>query len=371
MNIELHLRWTMLGKQAEALNPELITLLDGIATGGNLRYAARAAKLSYRHSWGLLKHWEQFFGHTLVALVRGRGAVLTSAGETLRETWHKTDERAHAALADAAAFAMRNLEALTRQQEEGALAIVASHSLGITTLAELLRAQHLDVDLQLHGSEASLSRYAAGACRLAGFHLPEGSLGTRLWRRFLPLLDAKRDVFLLVETRELGFMMRPGISFGGIRDIAKKRLRFLNRQPGAGSRLVFDLLLGDAGIKPAAVIGYHNEEYTHLAVAALIAGGEADVGFGARAAAERFGLQFRREVSEKYLLVLPREALHRKPYGEVQRTLASQAYKRALAIIPGCDTRGSGRALDLKQVPTLAKLGARKPAAPPKRKTDA
>lgn len=363
MNIELHLAWTLVGKHREPLNPELLQLLDGIATGGNLRYAAKAARLSYRHAWGVLKYWEQYFGHTLVALVRGRGAVLTSAGETLRETWHKTNERATAALEDAAAFARRGLDTLTRQQEEGALSIVASHGLGVTTLAELLRNEDVDVDLQLLGSEQSLERYAAGACRVAGFHLPEGTLGARLWRRFQPRLDAKRDVLLQVETRELGFMTKPGVSVNGVRDIAKQRLRFVNRQPGAGSRLVFDLLLADAGLKASAIAGYHNEEYTHQAVAAIVAAGEADAAFGTRAAAERFGLQFHRELSEKYLLALTREDLHRKPYALVQRLLGSQAYKRALAAVPGCDTRASGKLIELKQLPTIAKLAKSAPRA--------
>ena len=363
MNIELHLAWTLVGKHREPLNPELLQLLDGIATGGNLRYAAKAARLSYRHAWGVLKYWEQYFGHTLVALVRGRGAVLTSSGEALRETWHKTNERMHAALEDAAAFAKRGLEALTRQQEEGALTIVASHGLGVTTLAALLRAEEVEVDLQLLGSEQSLERYAAGACRVAGFHLPEGTLGARLWRRFQPRFDAKRDVLLQVETRELGFMTKQGVTVNGVRDIAKQRLRFVNRQPGAGSRLVFDLLLADAGLKATAITGYHNEEYTHLAVAAIVAAGEADAAFGTRAAAERFGLHFHRELGEKYFLVLSREDIHRKPYALVQRLLGSQAYKRALADVPGCDTRASGRLVELKQIATIAKLEKAAPRA--------
>lgn len=356
MKIELHPAWTLSGQRPEPLNPELIELLDGIASGGNLRHAARTAKLSYRHAWGVIKHWEQYFGHTLVALVRGRGALLTSAGETLRETWHRTNERVYAALADAAAYAERSLEPLTRRQEENAIAIAASHGVGVTALAELLRKEGIEVDLQLLGSEQSLERYAAGGCRVAGFHLPEGPLGGKLWRRFQPRLDARRDVLLLVETRELGFMTRPGLGFGGIRDLARRKLRFVNRQAGAGSRLVFDLLLADAVLKASAIAGYHHEEYTHLAVAALVAADDAQVGFGTRAAAGRFGLEFHREVTEKYLLAMPREDIHRKPGAVVQRLLGSTGYKRALASTPGCDTRASGRLVDLKQVPLLAKL---------------
>lgn len=356
MDITIGTRWILHGKTTEALPADLIALLDGVAKGGNLRYAAKAAKLSYRHAWGLVKHWEKFLGPSLLALQRGRGATLTEAGQTLRETWHKAADRIQPALDDAASFVARGLESITRQQEEGQLTVVASHSFAVNTLCDLLRGMEIDVDLQLLGSEQSLARYAAGQCRVAGFHLPQGKLGARLWQRFLPLLDAQRDVLLLVETRELGFISRRENPVSGVRDIARRKLRFLNRQAGSGSRLVFDLLLADAELKPAVIPGYHQEEYTHLAVAAVVAAGEADCGFGVRTAAERFGLAFHREVTEKYLLVLPRDLLHRKPYSLLKRSLASQAYKQALKAVAGSDLTGSGRLVELKQIPALLDL---------------
>ena len=360
MDIELKPRWFLKGKEPTELPPELVALLDGIAVGGNLRYAARDARLSYRHAWGLLKTWERFFGHSLVALERGRGATLTEAGESLRAIWQRTHERLAPALQDAQLFAARSLEPLTRVLEESTLQVVASHGFGVATMAELLREAGVAVELQVLGSEASLERYATGQCRVAGFHLPEGELGGRLFDRFSPLLDTRRDALLLVETRELGFMSRRERPVSGVRDIARRRLRFLNRQPGAGSRLVFDLLLASAGLAAASIPGYHHEEYTHLAVAAVVAAGEADVAFGARAAAERFGLVFHREVTEQYLLVLPRESMHRKPYSLLKSTLASRAYKQRLAGISGSDARGSGRLLEVRKVPELLRMPARR-----------
>jgi putative molybdopterin biosynthesis protein len=353
MDVQLTLRWRLGTKPSEELPAELIALLDGVARGGNLRFAAREANLSYRHAWGLIKHWERVFAHSLVALERGRGSELTASGELLRQVWHKTGERTAAALAEAAAHAMRMLEAVTGEQDGTALKIAASHSFGVTTLVALLRDAGVDVEVQFLGSEESLKRYAAGECAVAGFHLPEGELGRQLWARFQRYLDARRDVLLLVENRQLGFMARRGSSRLSVKDIATKKLRFLNRQPGSGSRLVFDLLLDAAKIKSAAIDGYHSEEYTHLAVAAVIAGGAADVGFGAQAAAETFGLDFWPEVFEKYFLVVPREAMHRKPISAVQRLLNSQAYKRQLNKVPGSDGRSSGKRLEPKQVPTL------------------
>ncbi|MGH8595914.1 MAG: substrate-binding domain-containing protein [Gammaproteobacteria bacterium] len=359
MEIRLQLRWSLGDKSAEELPHELIQLLDGIARAGNLRAAARDAKLSYRHAWGLLKHWEGRFGIPLVALEQGRGSDLTRAGELVREVWHKTVERTAFNLNDAAIQAGRQFSSLTPEMLPEQLAIAASHSFGVTVLVDLLRQAKLAPKVRFVGSEESLKGYADGECQVAGFHLPQGDHGRRLWSRFQPYLDARRDITVLVETRELGFMARLGTPRVDIARLASKKLRFQNRQAGAGSRLVFDLLLEEADLKPAAIIGYHNEEYTHVAVAAVIAGGEADAGFGARAAAEKFGLAFWPEVTEKYLLVMSREALRRKPLALIPRLLASQRYKHELGEIAGSNARGSGKQLDLKHVQSLIRLPRR------------
>ncbi len=348
MEIQLSLRWQLAGKPPEELPADLIKLLDGIARGGKLVYAAEAAQLSYRHAWGVIKHWEGRLGVMLVNLEQGRGAGLTPAGEALRDLWAKTAERTAAVLTDAAAHASHQLTALTHTADHSNFRIAASHSFGVSTLAELLRRAGVLLELQFVGSEESLKRYAAGACEVAGFHLPLGKHGKTLWSRFQPYLDARRDILVLVETRELGFMADPRHARIGIEDLAGSKLRFQNRQAGAGSRLVFDLLLEEAGLKSTAITGYHNEEYTHVAVAAMIASGEADVGFGARAAAVKFGLAFWPEVTEKYLLVVAREALDSSPLVALPHLLAGRAYQRELKQVPGCDARGAGRRIEFK-----------------------
>lgn len=353
MEIRLGLRWWVGDKAGDELPSDLVRLLDGIARGGNLRYAARDAALSYRHSWGLIKQWEQRLGVALVALEQGRGSELTRAGEVLRETWHKTQERTAVALAEAALQVSRQLQALQTQPTAARPVIAASHVFGLTTLAALMREAKVEPDVQFVGSEEALKRYAAGECQAAGFHLPIGALGRTLWARFQRFLEPRRDVVLLVETRELGFMTRPEHGEVGIRDLAAGALRFQNRQAGSGSRLVFDLLLQEADIPPSAVPGYHDEEYTHSAVAAMIASGAADVGFGVRAAAEAQHLAFHPEVSEKYLLAVAREELTRKPLAIVPRLLGGQAFKRSLLDTPGNDARASGKQLEIRHVPLL------------------
>ncbi|MGE0373368.1 MAG: substrate-binding domain-containing protein [Gammaproteobacteria bacterium] len=353
MKIELGLRWWVGEKPAEELSPDLVRLLDGIARGGNLRFAAQDARLSYRHAWGLVKHWEARFGTKLVSLEQGRGSELTRAGELLRESWHRTRERTEVALAEAAVQASRAFEGLSAVAQGEKLVLAASHGFGVSALVTQLRDTQTEPDVHYVGSEEALKRYAAGECQVAGFHLPLGKHGRSLWLRFQRYLDPRRDVVLLVETRELGFMARPGTPRVDVRALAERKLRFQNRQTGSGSRLVFDLLLAETDLRPEAIVGYHNEEYTHVAVAAMIASGGADVGFGARAAAEKFQLEFWPEVTEKYFVVMPREELKRKPCALVPRLLAGKAYKHLLNETPGSDSRGSGKQLDLRHVATL------------------
>ncbi len=353
MEIRLGLQWWLAGESGEEIPAALIELLDGIARGGNLRTAAQAAQLSYRHAWGLLKHWEGRFGVPLVALEQGRGADLSRAGERLREVWHKTLERSSAALQEASMQASQQLQRVSSEPVLDRLVVAGSHGFGLSSLIALVRKTKIEPEVQIVGSEEALRRYAAGECQVAGFHLPVGPYGKPLWARFQNYLQPRRDVTLLVETRELGFMSRDGTLITSPAQIIERRLRFLNRQPGSGSRLLLDILLAEHAIAPETLKGYREEEYTHSAVAATIASGRADVGLGARAAAERFNLGFHPVVTEKYLLVISRESLRRKPGAQLLRLLGGQTYKRALNQIPGSDSRGSGRQIELKHIPVL------------------
>ena len=92
-------------------------------------------------------------------------------------------------------------------------------------------------------------------------------------------------------TRVQGLIVAPGKpkALTGIADLGRPSLRFVNRQRGSGTRTLLELLLARAGVDRARIAGFENEEFTHAAVAALVAGGVADVGCGVEAAAASFG----------------------------------------------------------------------------------
>ena len=157
------------------------------------------------------------------------------------------------------------------------------------------------------GSLGGLVALRDGLCHLAGSHLLDPATGEYT----LPYLDrifgadAELAVVRLVH-RDQGLLVAPGNPLGltGIADLTRPGLRYVNRQRGAGTRVLLDHELGRLGVDPAAVSGYSREEHTHLGVAAAVAAGRADTGLGILAAARAFGLDFVPVAREPYDLVL-------------------------------------------------------------------
>ncbi len=121
------------------------------------------------------------------------------------------------------------------------------------------------------------------------------------------------------------------------------RVRYVNRQRGAGTRLLLDYELKRRGIAASDVAGYDHEEYTHLAVAAAVASGIADCGLGVRSAAIALDLDFVPVGWERYDLVIPAAHLNHPGVQHLLETLRSDSFRQALAAQPGYDTRETGK----------------------------
>ena len=111
--------------------------------------------------------------------------------------------------------------------------------------------------------------------------------------------------------RQQGLLVAPGNPLGlaAVADLARAGVRYVNRQRGAGTRVLLDHELARHGVDPVDVEGYGREESTHLAVAAAVAAGRVDTGLGIRAAATAFGLDFVPVAEEPYDLVTTPEVL--------------------------------------------------------------
>jgi putative molybdopterin biosynthesis protein len=123
----------------------------------------------------------------------------------------------------------------------------------------------------------------------------------------------------------------------GLTDLVRPGLRFVNRQPGSGTRLLTEHLLHEAGLDAERIAGFHGPcEDTHVAVAAAVASGAADVGVGIEAAAASFGLHFVPLVQEDYYFVCLKPWLDGAAVQRLRALLASPAWRDALQSRAGC-----------------------------------
>jgi putative molybdopterin biosynthesis protein len=325
---------------AELANP-LIDLLRALRDTGSISAAARSIGGSYRHTWGQLKHWEQVLGAELVVWVKGQPARLTPLAERL--LWAET--RARNRLAPHIEALRSELErtlALAFDAAHEAITLYASHDLALPLLRDAADALHdLHIDLRFAGSTDALMALAHGRCEVAGFHVPvvEGGALPSFARALKGLLKPGRHKLIASHRRTQGLIAAQGNPHEvlGVADLARPGLRFVNRQPGSGTRLFTEHMLAAAGIAPERVHGFHGPcEDTHVAVAAAVASGAADIGVGIETAAAQFGLHFVPLADEAYYLVCLKDTLEREGVRRLRRMLAGAAWQEALAALPGC-----------------------------------
>ena len=230
----------------------------------------------------------------LTSLVRADGLLVVPAGVE----GHHAGEQVRVEL-------LRGLADIERT-----IVAIGSHDLVLDVAASALRAADPLVTLASSnvGSLGGLVALRDGLCHLAGSHLLDPATGEYTLPyldRIFGATDAELAVVRLVH-RDQGLLVAAGNPLGltGIADLTRPGLRYVNRQRGAGTRVLLDHELGRLGVDPAAVSGYSREEHTHLGVAAAVAAGRADTGLGIQAAARAFGLDFVPVAREPYDLVL-------------------------------------------------------------------
>ena len=267
----------------------------------------------------------------LTSLVRADGLLVVPSGV---EGHHAGEE-----------VEIELLRSLT--QIERTIVAIGSHDMILDLAASHLRARDPNVTLASGnvGSMGGLIALRDGLCHLAGSHLLDPETGAYT----LPYVDqvlAGREIAVVrLVHREQGLLVAPGnpLDLNGVAGLARPGLRYVNRQRGAGTRVLLDYELARAGIDPDAIAGYGREEPTHLAVAAAIASDRADCGMGVLAAARAFGLDFVPVTSEPYDLVLERTSLEDPVLAPFWNLLETSEFRSAVEDLGGYDTAEMGR----------------------------
>jgi molybdate transport repressor ModE-like protein len=319
------------------LDPRLLGLLRALQRNATLKAAAEEQKISYRGAWGLLLEAGQLAGGPLVELQRGRGARLTRFGAQLL----RNDEQLrHAFDSMKTRFEVRDAGSAAKP-----LRIAASHDPLLAAFCERFAMPAALVEqVTFRGSEESVALFSRGMVEVAGFHLEGFEI-----RRFV---QPGRDVLIRFAVREQGLIVAHGNPkrLGSLTDIAKTHARFVNRQRGSGTRRLIDRLLQESGITPEEIRGYGTEEYTHRAVAATVAAGGADAGFGVHAAAAELGLDFVPVLKERYWLAARSRAVDLPAMQRLLEALSGKPLSRIGRSFTGYDFEGAGELMNVEEV---------------------
>ncbi|MEY4760431.1 MAG: hypothetical protein RLZZ200_287 [Pseudomonadota bacterium] len=330
----------------------MLDFLNEIRATGKITEAAGAADVSYRHAWNLIEKWSAFFGTPLVERRRGRGTSLTPFGERLVWAGQRLQARLGPQLQNLAQELESEINALLPEAGD-TVRIHASHGFAVSALRDLLaREPGLHIDFRFVGNASSPASLAQGGCDLAGMHLPRGALrewGMAPWR---DVLSPVEHCVIRFVTREMGLIVRQGNRLGihSLADLTRPGLRFVNRDPESGTRMLLDELLSRASVDPARIEGYSQVEFTHAAVAAYVASDMADVSFGVEAAARQFDLDFIRLVTEDYIFVCHRRSVGSPAIQRVLSVMQSPQFSAAIGGLPGYSATEPGTVRSIAEI---------------------
>ena len=267
----------------------------------------------------------------LTSLVRADGLLLVPAGQEGRHAGDEVEVQL-----------LRSLPEISRT-----VVAIGSHDLVLDLAASTLRDRDplLTLASSNVGSLGGLAAVRDGLCHVAGSHLLDPATGEYTLPYLDRVLGAGAGAVIRLVHRQQGLLVAAGNPLGltGVEDLARAGVRYVNRQRGAGTRVLLDHELGRRGIDPATVDGYGREESTHLAVAAAVASGRADAGLGILAAARAFGLGFVPVAEEPYDLVTTPELLAEGVLDPLLELLVDPAFLAAVQALGGYSTAETGR----------------------------
>ena len=342
--------WTLGDADFEQLDPRLMPLLEAVDRTGSLAAGVTECGISYRAAWGMLKHYEAILAAPLVKLERGRGARLTPLGARFVEGRRAVLRRLEPMLPPLAI----DLDPRASPGKPARLRIAASHDFVLASLAAApgMFADGLVIEPTFMGSLSALESFAQGKADAAGFHVPSAKRPRWDPAPFLRTIRGRGVSVVRFIDREQGLILPRGnpAIVRSFADIGRKGLRFVNRQAGSGTRLLIDALLAAARLPSAHINGYLREEFTHGAVSATVASGGADAGFGLRAAAAEYGLDFVSLARERYLIALRTKELARPAIVAFRQMIASARFAEHVRSFPGCSPSSAGSILKAEEL---------------------
>jgi putative molybdopterin biosynthesis protein len=232
----------------------------------------------------------------------------------------------------------------SQSEIEKTILAIGSHDLTLDLMAQFLAEHGRRLASANVGSQGGLIALKGGEAHLAGSHLldpQDGMFNISYIRQYMPGIPVK--VVALVG-RDQGLIVKKGNPKGikSLKDLTRPKVLFVNRQRGAGTRVLLDYHLNSMAIPKDSILGYNQEEYTHLGVASAVASGRADCGLGIAAAAQALDLDFIPLFQERYDLVIPKRFASNELLAPLFDLLVDSRFRETVSKLKGYDVSVMG-----------------------------
>jgi putative molybdopterin biosynthesis protein len=233
----------------------------------------------------------------------------------------------------------------SRPTVENSIISIGSHDMALDILGDILQKEYgIRLVSTNVGSMGGIMALRRQVTHMAGIHLLDYSTG-RYNIDYVKKYLGDHDILLLnLVQRDQGLMVKKGnpLQITGLSDLPGTDIRFVNRQKGAGTRLLLDYLLEREELDTAAINGYNREEYTHLAVAAAVKNDACDVGMGIYASARVMDLDFIPVTREQYDLCLLPCTMGERQLECLQQAIQSHEFRQRVQEIGGYNMDKTG-----------------------------
>jgi putative molybdopterin biosynthesis protein len=239
-----------------------------------------------------------------------------------------------------------------REKDElrNSVVCIGSHDNALDILANFIKKRNAGFALSSShvGSMGGIMALNRGEAHMAGIHLLDSDTGEYNVPFIKRHLAGKRIVLINFAYRVQGLLVRKGNpkKIGGLADLARKDVAFINRQAGSGTRLLLDKCLADLGICEKDINGYGRDEYTHMAVASSVLTGLADTGLAVYSAAKALDLDFIAVAEERYDLAVPRDYIDSDKVSILIDTVRNdREFRECVNALGGYDMKDTGNIL--------------------------
>lgn len=227
---------------------------------------------------------------------------------------------------------------------ERTVVCIGSHDLTLDVLADELIPRNVFLSSIHVGSLGGIRALKNLTAHLATSHLLDvetGEYNRSYIKRYIPEIPVKLFHGVM---REQGFIVPKGNpkEIRGFQDLLRDDVRFINRQAGAGTRVLLDYHLDRLGLDPKDIKGYEIEEYTHTSVAVAVLSNVADVGMGVLAAARALNLDFIPVATEQYDLIIPEVFAHEEKIAQLIDVIRGDRFKERVLAMGGYGVERTG-----------------------------